>query len=128
MYLFEGAHESVRKYYHKLKYILKEPRKRERRFIAVDETVIRVGDQKVFVWAAIDVETKKCLAVWVPMASHQFIASKFIKMVLKYKNKPTFIVDRVWYKNFKELASIMKLFFPVNQEQKDSTTDSQKIR
>ena len=44
MYLFEGAHESVRKYYHKLKYILKEPRKRERRFIAVDETVIRVGD------------------------------------------------------------------------------------
>ena len=55
-------------------------------------------------------ETKKCLAVWVSMASHQFIASKFIKMVLKYKNKPTFIVDRVWYKNFKDWALITKTF------------------
>ncbi len=60
MSLFEEiSHESVRKYYHRIKYILKQPRKKERRFIAVDETVIRVGDRKVFVWAAIDVETKE---------------------------------------------------------------------
>ena len=36
--LFEEiSHESVRKYYHKLRYILKEPRKKERGLIAVDE-------------------------------------------------------------------------------------------
>ena len=38
MLLFEEiSHESVRKYYHKLKYVLKEPRKKERGLIAVDE-------------------------------------------------------------------------------------------
>ncbi len=89
MSLFEEiSHESVRKYYHRIKYILKEPRKKERRFIAVDETIIRVGDRKVFVWAAIDVETKECLGIWVSMARHQFLVSEFIRMVLRYcKNK-----------------------------------------
>ena len=95
MSLFEDlSHESVRKYYRKLKYILKQPRKKERKLIAVDETILRVGDRKVFVWAAIDVETRECLGIWVSMARHQFLVSKFIRMVLKYcKNKPKFIVD-----------------------------------
>ena len=38
------------KYYHKIKYILKQPRKKERKFIAVDETIIKVGERKVYVW------------------------------------------------------------------------------
>jgi len=50
MSLFEEISKSVRKYYHKLKYILKEPRKKERRLIAVDETIVRVGDWRVFIW------------------------------------------------------------------------------
>jgi len=103
----EISHESVRKYYHRIKYILKEPKREKRKLIAVDETIVRVGDRKVFVWAAIDVETKECLAIWVSMARHQFLVSKFIRMVLKYcKNKPTFIVDRGrWYKNsFKRMG------------------------
>jgi len=65
MSLFEEISESVRKYYHKLKYILKEPKKKERKLIAVDETIIGVGERKVFVWAAIDMETKDCLAIWI---------------------------------------------------------------
>ena len=99
--LFEEiSHESVRKYYHKIKYILKEPKRKHRELITVDETIIRVGDRKVFVWATIDVETKECLAIWVSMARHQFLVSEFIRMVLKYcKNKPKFIVDKGrWYR------------------------------
>ena len=49
-----------------------------------DETILRVGDRKVFVWDAIDVETRECLGIWVSMARHQFLVSKFIRMVLKY--------------------------------------------
>ncbi len=80
MSLFEEvSHESVRKYYHRLKYILKQPRKKGRKFIAVDETIIRVGERRVFVWAAIDVETRECLAIWVSMSRHQFIVSEFIR-------------------------------------------------
>ena len=64
MSLFEEiSHESVRKYYHRIKYILKEPKREKRKLIAIDETIVRVGDRKVFVWAAIDVETKECLAI-----------------------------------------------------------------
>ena len=63
----EISHESVRKYYHRLKYILKQPRKKERKLIAVDETIVKVGERRVFVWAAIDVETKECLAIWVSL-------------------------------------------------------------
>ena len=64
MSLFEEvSYESVRKYYHRLKYVLKQPRKKERKLIAVDETIIRVGERRVFVWAAIDVETKECLGI-----------------------------------------------------------------
>ena len=119
---------------------MKEPKKKERKLIAVDETIIRVGDWKVFVWAAIDVETKECLAIWVSMARHQFLVSKFIRIVLKYcKNKPTFIVDRGrWYKNAFEIFTKMRnlekeiasnnSFQSLNQELKDSTTDSLKTK
>ena len=57
-------------------YILKEPKREKRKLIAVDETIVRVGDRKVIVWAAIDVETRECLGIWVSMARPQFLVSK----------------------------------------------------
>ena len=64
MSLFEEiSHKSVCKYYHRLKYVLKQPRKKERKFIAIDETIVRVGDWRVFVWAAVDIETRECLGI-----------------------------------------------------------------
>ena len=42
--LFEEiSHESVRIYYHRLKKVLKRPRKRERRLIAIDETKLKLS-------------------------------------------------------------------------------------
>jgi len=42
--LFEEiSHESVRKYYHSLQKVFKEPRKKRKRLIAVDETVLKMG-------------------------------------------------------------------------------------
>jgi len=46
----EVSHESVRKYYRKLKYVLKEPKKKERKLIVVDEAIVRVRGRRVFVW------------------------------------------------------------------------------
>ena len=41
--LFEGiSHESVRIYYHRLKKVLKQPRKKSRRLIAIDETKLKL--------------------------------------------------------------------------------------
>ena len=44
--------------------ILKKPRKKERRLIAIDKTKIKLEKKLIFVWAAIDVDTKECLAIW----------------------------------------------------------------
>ncbi len=58
--LFEEiSHESIRIYFI-VKKVLKKPGKKERRLIAVDETKIKLEDNQIFVWAAVDVDTKEC--------------------------------------------------------------------
>jgi len=57
------SHESVRIYYHRLKRIIKHPRKKPRRLIAIDEIKIKLEKKLIFVWAAIDVDSKECLFV-----------------------------------------------------------------
>jgi len=94
--LFEEiSHESVRIYYHRLK---KEgPRKKKRRLIAIDETKIKLEKKLIFVWAAIDVDTKECL--WASESRGSFEAYVFLKEILKYcENRPEIVVDRgFWY-------------------------------
>jgi len=97
--LFEEiSHESVRIYYHRLKEVLKQPRKRERRIIAIDETKIKL-EKLIFVWAAIDVDSKECLAIWASKGRGSFEAYVFLREALKYcENKPEIVVDKgFWY-------------------------------
>ena len=62
--LFEEiSHESVRIYYHRLKKVLKKPRKKSRRLIAIDETKIKLKKKLIFVWTAVDVDTDECLGL-----------------------------------------------------------------
>ena len=99
--LFEAiSHESVRIYYHRLKKVLKQPKKKERRLIAIDETKLKLKKKLIFIWAAIDIDTKECLAVWASESRGSFEAYVFLKEVLKYcENKPEIVVDRgFWYK------------------------------
>jgi len=93
--LFEEiSHESVRIYYHRLKKVLKRPRKKSRRLIATDETKIKLEKKLIFVWAAIDIDTRKCLAIWASKGRSSFHAYVF-KEVLKYcENRPEVVVDR----------------------------------
>jgi len=47
--LFEEiSHESVRIYYHRLKKVLKRPRKRERR-LSIDETKLKLEKKLIFI-------------------------------------------------------------------------------
>ncbi len=94
------SHESIRTYYHRIKRILKPPEKKERRLIAIDETKLKLENRHIFVWSAIDVDTKECLAVWATEGRSSFHAYAFLKEVLKYcENKPEVVVDRgFWYR------------------------------
>ncbi len=99
--LFEQiSHESVRIYYHRIKKVIKPPERKKRRLIAIDETKLKSENKQIFVWSAIDVDTKECLAIWVSEGRGSFEAYAFLKDVLNYcKNKPEIVVDRgFWYK------------------------------
>ena len=98
--LFEEiSHESVRIYYHKLKEVLKQPKKKKRRLIAIDETKLKLEDKQIFVWSAVDVDTDECLAIWASEGRTSFHAYVFLREVLKYcENKPDVVVDKgFWY-------------------------------
>ena len=58
----------------------------------------------IFVWAAIDVDTKECLAVWASEGRSSFHAYVFLKEVLKYCKNKLETIDEVFlvsmlYKN-----------------------------
>ncbi len=95
----EISHESVRIYYHKIKEVLNEPERRIRNLIAIDETKLKVGNETIFVWSAIDVESKECLGVYVSETRNYLDTILFVRNILKFcSNKPKILVDGGrWY-------------------------------
>ena len=83
--LFEVSHKPVRIYYHRLKKVLKRPRKRERR-LSIDETKLKLEKKLIFVWAY-RLDTKECLAIWASESRGSFEDYVFLKEVLKYCEK-----------------------------------------
>ncbi|WP_423791986.1 IS6 family transposase [Methanocaldococcus indicus] len=93
------SHESVRTYYHKIKDVLNEPKRKERYAIAIDETKLKIGNENIYVWSAIDVESKECLGVYVSETRNCLDTILFVKSILKFcSNKPKILVDGGrWY-------------------------------
>jgi putative transposase len=57
------SHEAARLWFTALKDAFPAPTKKKRRHIAVDETKIKLNSAQIFVWAAIDCETKELLGI-----------------------------------------------------------------
>jgi putative transposase len=78
--------------------VSKEPR--YRRCIAVDETKLSVKGVYVYVWSAVDVDSKKLLALEASYGRSSLNALSFLKKALKMcTNKPLVIVDKgPWYR------------------------------
>jgi putative transposase len=78
--------------------VAKEPR--YRRCIAVDETKLSVKSVYVYVWSAVDVDSKKLLALEASYGRSSLNALSFLKKALKMcTNKPLVIVDKgPWYR------------------------------
>jgi putative transposase len=74
--------------------VAKEPR--YRRCIAVDETKLSVKGIYVYVWSAVDVDSKELLALEASYGRSSLNALAFLKMCT---NKPLVIVDKgPWYR------------------------------
>jgi putative transposase len=78
--------------------VSKEPRCR--RCIAVDEAKLRVKKSYVYVWSAVDVDSKELLALEASYGRSSLNALAFLKKALKMcTNKPLVIVDKgPWYR------------------------------
>jgi putative transposase len=78
--------------------IAREPR--YRRCIAVDETKLCVKKSHVYVWSAVDVDSKELLALEASYGRSSLNALIFLKKALRICiNKPLVMVDRSpWYR------------------------------
>jgi transposase-like protein len=78
--------------------IAREPR--YRRCIAVDETKLRVKKSYVYVWSAVDVDSRELLALEASYGRSSLNALAFLRKALRMcTNKPLVIVDRgPWYR------------------------------
>jgi putative transposase len=73
---------------------------RYRRCIAVDETKLRVKKSYVYVWSAVDVDSKELLALEASYGRSCLNALAFLKKALRMcTNKPLVLVDKgPWYR------------------------------
>jgi transposase-like protein len=78
--------------------VAKEPR--YRRCIAVDETKLRVKKSYVYVWSAVDVDSKELLALEASYGRSSLNALSFLKKALRMcTDKPLVLVDKgPWYR------------------------------
>jgi len=65
--LIGASHVSVFNWVHALRGIVSRVPRKEREVVAIDETKLKIKERQVlFVWAAIDADTKELLAVYAP--------------------------------------------------------------
>ena len=73
--------------------VAREPRCR--RCIAVDETKLRVKKSYVYIWSAVDVDSKELLALEASYGRSSLNALSFLKKALRMcTNKPLVLVDK----------------------------------
>jgi len=97
--MVDASHASVHRWVHALRGIVSRVPVRERRVVAIDETKLKINGRQVYVWAAIDVETKELLAVYASYYRSNINTLVFLKKVLDTcSNKPLVLVDGgPWY-------------------------------
>ena len=97
--VIDASHVSVHNWVHALKGIVSDVPRKERRVVAIDETKLKIHGRQVFVWAAIDVDTRELLAVYASYYRSHINTLVFLRRVLDTcSNKPVVLVDGgPWY-------------------------------
>ena len=95
----KASYEAIREWYHRAKVLLRDPPKRCRKVIAIDETKVKVRGRWYFLWAAVDTENRELLCIALTPTRDGSDASCFIRRALQAcTNTPTVVVDGgPWY-------------------------------
>jgi len=97
--LIPASHVAVYYWVKKLKGLIRVCKPEVRRAVAVDETRLKVNGQYLFVWAAIDVDSREVLAVDASWQRSIMNAEHILKKALRLcLNKPLILIDKgPWY-------------------------------
>ncbi len=99
--LISASHVAVYYWVQKLKGLVHDraSRVKVRRAVAVDETKLKVNGEQLFIWAAIDVDSREVLAVDASWQRSIMNAEHVLKKALRLcQNKPLILVDKgLWY-------------------------------
>ena len=92
------SYEAVHYWYKQFKELFVVGSK-ERRAIALDETKVKLEGKQVYLWTAVDVDTKEVIAVHLSRTRCGLDTYSFLKKVLRFcDNKPLVIGDKAtWY-------------------------------
>jgi transposase-like protein len=92
--LVKASREAVRLWVHKLESLTYYGLPRPRRLVAVDEAKAKLNGERLYLWAAIDVDTKEVLAIYASWQRSGLNAYIFVRKVLRAcLNKPLILVD-----------------------------------
>jgi len=90
-----ASHEAVRLWVKKIEHLNLNVAPKTRRLIAVDETKIKANGVCCFIWAAIDVDSRELLAVYVSWQRSILYSEAFLRKVLSIcTNKPVILADK----------------------------------
>ncbi|CAB3287087.1 protein of unknown function [Methanocaldococcus lauensis] len=60
------------------------------------ETKLKFGNETIYVWSAIDVESKECLGIYISKTRSSLDTILFVRSILKFcSNKPKILVDGI---------------------------------
>ena len=99
LHIVKRSHVSIWKWIQKYnpQKILSKKRKRITEFI-IDETVIQVGSEYIWLWVAIESKIKEILALNISKERNMFVADRFIaKLVDVYGKHPVSTDGGTWY-------------------------------
>jgi putative transposase len=98
--VINASHVSTYNWVRALKGVVSHAARKERRIIAMDETKLKIHGRQVFVWAAIDIDTRELLAVYASYYRSHINTLIFLRKILdSCTNKPVVLVDGgPWYR------------------------------
>ena len=96
--LFKRNHVSIWNWIQKYKPLKIQTRKRKILEYIVDETLIKIGSEYIWIWVAIEPENKEILALTISKERNMLIAERFLSGLVKVHGKHTVSTDGgTWY-------------------------------
>ena len=96
--LYKRNHVSIWNWIQKYRPLKIQDRKRKILEYIVDETLIKIGSEYIWIWVAIESENKQILAVTVSRERNMLIAERFLSDIVRnYGNHPVSTDGGTWY-------------------------------